>query len=413
MAHLLMIESFIGGNAVILPKLLKQMGHTYTFLTRSKTIYKDSFRTDEHVVIEYSDNIIEVNTNDILEVMKVISKERYDGIITTCDYYIDMVAEVSKELGVPCPFPETVKSVRYKHKLRQSLDAAELPNPKFALAYSWDEVSITAKNIGYPLVLKPVDLSSSAYVRMARNEEELHDAYQQLENFQINWRGQKRDPTYLLEEYMDGNEVSVEAVTFNGKTTIIGITQKMIVGEPYFIEDGHMFPANLSRDTRLEITDYVLKSLQAVKYDHGVSHTEVKLTSEGPRIVEINPRAAGGHIIEIVELVCKVDILRAFIDLSLGIKPTINNEKTDVTSACVRFLTPRRAGKIVKIEGVESLASDTNIVSYEVENCVGKILGDPIDNAGRIGRVLTKDSKGYNAMVYADEAIGRIKLTIE
>ncbi|ABR48216.1 conserved hypothetical protein [Alkaliphilus metalliredigens QYMF] len=413
MAHLLMIESFIGGNAVLLPKLLKQLGHTYTFITRSKGIFKSSFHSNEHVVIQHADEIIEANTNDASVVLDTILGKKFDGVITTCDYYIETVVEVAKELSIPCPFPKAVKNVRYKQKLRQTLDAAGISNPQYGLAYNWDEVLLVAKNIGYPVVLKPVDLSSSAYVRLIRSEEDLRDAYHQLNAFPINWRDQERDCTYLLEKYMEGNEVSVEAVTFNGETTIIGITQKSLMGAPYFIEDAHMFPANISHDMKLKISGYVVKALQAAGYDYGVSHTEVKLTDAGPRIVEINPRVAGDYIAEIIKLVCNVDILRAFVDLSIGIEPSITKKETGISSACVRFLTPHRGGKIVNIVGVDTLASDSHIDSFKVEDCIGKTVGDPIDNAGRIGWIITKDTEGYNAMNYAYEAMEHIKLTFE
>ena len=100
-------------------------------------------------------------------------------------------------------------------------------------------------SLGYPLVLKPVDLASSAFVRLIRNEEDLQDAFKDLEAFPRNFRDQERDCTYLLEEYMVGNEVSVEAVSFAGETKIIGITQKSLMGDPYFVENGHMFQADL------------------------------------------------------------------------------------------------------------------------------------------------------------------------
>lgn len=411
MAHLLMIESFIGGNAVILPQLLKDLGHTYIFLTKNTKIYNSSNNDKEHVVIMNAKEIVEVDTNSLIDVLDAVLSMKFDGVITTCDYYIDMVSDVAKALELPCPFPKMVKNVRYKHKLRQFLD--DLSNPEYALAYEWQEVLRGANKIGYPVVLKPVDLASSAYVRLIQNESELKEAFDQLAAFSINWRDQKRNCTYLLEAYMDGNEVSVEAITYEGHTTIVGVTQKKLIGAPYFIEDGHMFPAVLSQDLEKEIFEHVIKALEVTEYNHGVSHTELKLTSKGPKIVEINPRCPGGHIVEIIELVNRIDMLKAFVTLSIGRKPEIKSVNTKITSACVQFLTPPRGGKVIGIEGMETLKNDKNIVSYQIENCIGKTLGDPIDNAGRIGRIITSDTKGYAAMRYANEAIERIKLIFE
>lgn len=65
------------------------------------------------------------------------------------------------------------------------------------------------------------------------------------------------------------------------------------------------------------------------------------------------------------------------------------------------------------IEGTEKLKNDPQIVSYRIDSCVGKIIGDPIDNAGRLGRIITKDCEEYEAMNYADKAMKHIKLTFE
>lgn len=411
MAQLLMIESFIGGNAMILPKLLKELGHCYTFVTRSKDIYKRPYGEKPHPVIAFADEILETNTNNKTDILDSLTGKDFDGVITTCDYYIDMVSDIATTLGLPCPFPKEVKNVRYKHKLRQLMKAHQLANPEFALAFQWEDLVSNTERIGYPIVLKPVDLASSAYVRLIRNEAELKDAYDQLKAFPINWRDQKRDSTYLIEDYMKGNEVSVEAITYKGVTRIIGITQKKIMGAPYFIEDGHMFPADLTSDMERQIEAYVIQVLKAVDYDNGVSHTEVKLTKDGPKIVEINPRCAGGHIVEIIELVSGVNMLKAFVELSIGVKPEITEGETGIASACIKFLTPTVGGKVLAIEGLDSLSLDHHIVSYEINDCVGKTLGAPIDNTARIGRVITKDIEGLSAMKYANEALGRINIT--
>lgn len=413
MAHLLMIDSWVGGNGVILPHLLKKLGHTYTFVTRNKAHYHSDFRTEEHAVIKYADTILEADTNDTDAVLSALPHTNYDGVITTCDYYIKTVSEVATRLNLPCPFPKSVEVVRHKQKMRQALDCAGVPNAEYQLAYNWEEVVKAANAIGYPLVLKPVDLASSAFVRMIRSQNDLQDAFKDLEAFPRNFRDQERDCTYLLEEYLVGNEVSVETVSFAGKTKIIGITQKSLMGDPYFLENGHMFQADLTEDVRLDICQYVESALQAVGYDYGISHTEVKLTKNGPRIVEINPRTAGGYIVELIEIVYGVNILRAFVDLSIGKEPNVETVETGITSASVMFLISSRGGKILSVEGCETLKDDASIVAYEFEDCKNRIVGPPIDNASRLGRVIAVDKTGYRAMDYARDALSRIKLIFE
>ncbi|MGO4779264.1 acetyl-CoA carboxylase biotin carboxylase subunit family protein, partial [Lysobacter sp. 2RAB21] len=150
------------------------------------------------------------------------------------------------------------------------------------------------------------------------DEEELCTAFDALEQFPRNFREQERVPLLLLEEYMRGEEVSVEACTYRGRTTIIGITDKSLTGFPYFIEDGHMFPAKLDAGIAAQIETLVRGALDAVGHDHGISHTEVKLTADGPRIVEINPRPGGNYIAELIQRVTGIDLLDAQIELALG-----------------------------------------------------------------------------------------------
>ncbi|MCK0473714.1 ATP-grasp domain-containing protein [Halalkalibacter sp. APA_J-10(15)] len=410
MAHLLMIESWVGASGNLLPPLLKSLGHTYTFVTRKPEHYQSSLNTEKHPVLRYADNVIKTETNDIPGLIHELRSGRFDGVITVCDYYIETVREVAKAFNIPCPFPAEVKTVRNKNHMRQALDKANLANPIYRLAHRWDEVVNAANEIGYPFVLKPVDLASSAFVNLIENEQALQDAFHALESFPLNFREQERDCTYLLEAYMHGTEVSVESVSFNGETTILGITDKSITGTPYFIENGHMFPAQLSEELQETVTQFVKDALDAVGFDHGIAHTEVMITDEGPRIIEINPRTAGNYIVELIERVTNIDLLHVFVDLALGLKPNIIRKESGVTSAGIMFLVPQQGGTISEIEGTDTLASDEHVVRYKVEDCLGKTIAAPIDNACYLGHVMTEDTEGLKARIYAEEALNRIQL---
>ncbi|MBW7474022.1 ATP-grasp domain-containing protein [Paenibacillus oenotherae] len=413
MSHLLMIESWVGASGNLLPPLLKSLGHSYTFVTRKPQHYQSPLSTEQHPVIRHADSVLVTETNDIPGLIEFLRPYRFDGVITVCDYYIDVVREVARAYNLPCPFPDRVKNVRQKHLMRQALDRAGLANPSYRLAHSWAEAEEAAAAIGYPLVLKPVDLASSAFVSLIQNGRELRDAYEALEAFPLNFRDQARDCTYLLEEYMRGEEVSVESVSCNGEITILGITDKSVTGTPYFIENGHMFPAKLNDEIYAEVTQFVQNALQAVGFDHGIAHTEVKLTAAGPRIVEINPRTAGNYIVELIERVTGIDLLHAFVDLSIGRKPVLAATVSGIASAAVMFLIPPRSGVISRIEGIESLQSDEHVVRYKIENCGGKPVETPIDNACYLGHIITQDAEGLNARDYAEQALARITLSYD
>lgn len=413
MAHLLMIESWVGASGNLLPPLLKSLGHTYTFVTRKPEHYESTLNTEKHPVIQHADSVLVTETNDVPSLIAFLRSYRFDGVITVCDYYIEAVREVAKAFQLPCPFPDEVKTVRQKHLMRKALDRAGLGNPTYRIAYSWAKVEDAAEAIGYPLVLKPVDLASSAFVSLVQNRNELREAYQALEAFPLNFRDQQRDRTYLLEAYMAGEEVSVESVSYKGETTMLGITDKSVTGTPYFIENGHMFPAKLDEETRMSVTQFVRSALQAVGFNHGIAQTEVKLTAEGPRIVEINPRTAGNYIVELIGRVTGVDLLQSFAELSLGVKPVIEPTQSGIASAAVLFLVPPQGGTVARIQGIETLDVDEHVVRYKIEDCAGKSISSPIDNACYLGHVIAEDKEGPDARRYAEEALARIAISFE
>lgn len=414
MAHLLMIESWIGGTGRIFPPAIAKQGHRYTFVTRNRRHYLDAASGFIHPVLEHADNVLTTETNGVPALIDFLRRQhailQFDGVVTICDYYIETVARVSEALGLPKVFSSNVAAERHKHVVREAIERAGLPNPKFRVARSWDEARSAADAIGYPLILKPSDLSSSAFVTLVSDEAELRSGFEALEQFPRNFRDQEREPLWLLEEYMTGEEVSVEACTYDGATTILGVTDKSVTGFPHFIEDGHMFPAKLDPRLTQEVGSYVIKVLDAVGHDYGISHTEVKLTPTGPRIVEINPRPGGNYIAELIERVTGIDFLAVQVDLALGRHPDLARHDTGVSSAAIRFLVPPKGGYVASLKGLDTLDDDPNVIRHSIAPIEGATVAPPIDNACYLGHVVAIDRDGPDARAFAEQALARLDL---
>lgn len=365
-------------------------------------------------MVQHADTILSVETNDVPTLIDYVrhhhTQSHFDGILTVCDYYIDTVVDVAEALALPSPFSTQVKTARLKHRMRAALDRSGLPNPAYRITHTWEDTCQAAAEIGYPLVIKPSDLASSAYVRCVRGEDELREAFEALNAFPLNFRQQPREQLYLLEAYMAGEEVSVEACTVAGQTTIVGITDKRTTGFPFFIEDGHMFPADLDSTTTTAICELTCAALHAVGYDHGISHTEVKLTPHGPRIVEINPRPGGNYICELVQRVTGIDLLAAMVRLALGEEPNLHSIPTGNASAAVQFIIPTRTGYVTGLHGTERLAATPGVVRWELHPVVGSSVATPIDNACYLGHVVTVDPRGFGARQRAEQAAQAIEL---
>ncbi len=416
MAHLLIIENWVEGTGRLFPKAIHELGHSYTFVTRNRNHYLDEKTQKIHPIFAYADNVLTTETNDTQGLIEFLKSQhavlKFDGVSTVCDYYVETVADIAKALNLPQAFSSNVGIERRKHQVRLALDKAGLPNPNFATCTNWQDAVNAAKEIGFPLIIKPSDLASSAYVTLAHDEDELKVAFDELGKFTHNFREQTRDALWLLEEFMEGEEVSVEAITFQGKTHVIGITDKSLTGFPYFIEDGHMFPADLSSEKTSEIVEFVTKVLEAVGHDNGISHTEVKLTKSGPRLVEINPRPGGNYIAELINQVTGIDFLDTHIKLALNQAPDLSGIENATGSAAVKFLVPKIKGKLVAIKGQEKFADNRNLLRWDLKDALNQDIYPPIDNACYLGFAISRDQQGKAARKFAEAAIASLEVEI-
>jgi biotin carboxylase len=417
MSHLLMIESWVGGTGRILPQAVLAAGHRYTFVTRRPEHYAAAPDGTPHPVLAHAARVLTLDTNDAAALEAALrrhhAEDPFDGALGICDYYLDAIVQVAVALGVPHPFPAGVAAERRKHWVRRALDEAGIPNVRHALTRGWEATRDAARALGYPLVSKPTDLASSAHVRRVGDERELRDAFAALEGFERNFRDQPRDRHVLLEEYLEGPEVSVEACTIDGQTVVLGVTDKGVTGAPFFVEDSHMFPAALEPGVARALDDYARRVLAAVKHDRGFAHLEVKLTAAGPRLVELNPRLPGNYIVELVQRVTGVDLLAGTIELALGRRPSLAGGSGSVRSAAIHFIIPPSGGVLRAVLGAESLARDPHVARHELDATPGARVAEPIDNGCYLGHVVAIDPDGLSARRFAEAAARRLEVVLE
>lgn len=398
MAHLLVVESWVGSMGRLLPRAIREGGNEFTFLTRDLHHYLRSAPEGTAHPLLGARNVITADTNDTealtAEVERLHAVLGFDGVITSCDYYLPTVARIADRLGLPGPGPEAVENACRKDATRRVLADAGLPGPRFALHEEWADLARAAREIGYPLVVKPVDLCAGMYVRRVDDEAQLAEAVRALSEFPVNARGQRREPAVLLEELLDGPEVSVETVSYAGAVHVVGVTDKSIGGAPAFIETGHMFPADLTSADTEAAEQTTLAALKALGLTDGVvAHTEIKLTSAGPRVVEVNPRPAGNRITELVRHVTGIDLAAAFVEVALGRRPDLRRTDTGLRSAAIGFLVPERTGTL---EALGQLPDGEDVLEVQLAE-PGKAVKAAGSNNEYLGHVMAGDPDGLGA----------------
>ncbi|WP_282697281.1 ATP-grasp domain-containing protein [Streptomyces sp. CC208A] len=411
MAHLLMVESWVGSMSRLLPRAIREAGHEFTFLTRDLHHYLRSAPEGTAHPLLAARHVLTADTNDTDALLPFVERAhellRFDGVVTSCDYYLGTAARVAGRLGLPGPTPEAVENACRKDATRRVLAEAGLPGPRFAVCADWAEAATAAHDLGYPLVLKPVDLCAGMFVRRVDDEAALADAFRALAAFPVNARGQRRDPVVLLEELLDGPEVSVETVSHDGAVHVVGVTDKSVGGAPAFIETGHMFPAALDPADTEAAAETARQALKALGLDGVVAHTEIKLTADGPRLVEVNPRPAGNRITELVRHVTGVDLAAACVDVALGREPDLRRRATGLTSAAIGFLVPDEDGVLEAVDGADVVGAADALLELQLAE-PGRAVKAAGSNNEYLGHVMAGDTQGLAARARVESLLAQL-----
>ncbi len=414
-----MVESWVGSMSRLLPRAIGEGGHRFTFLTRDLHHYLSSGpvgETGPHPLLA-AENVLSAPTNELPALLEYTRRAHrllgFDGVISACDYYLPAAARIAEALGLPGPAPEAVTAACRKDATRERLASAGVPGPAFAVCRDGDELADAAARLGYPLVIKPVDLCAGMLVRRVADERELARAYQALAAFPVNARGQRRSTAVLLEELLDGPEVSVETVSRGGACQVVGVTDKSLGGAPAFVETGHLFPSALPPEAVRAAADTAVSALAALGLDQVVAHTEIRLTARGPRVVEVNPRPAGNRITELVRQVTGIDLPAAAVELALGHEPDLTPGATGVGSAAIRFLLPEGpdlpsgGAELGAFDGTDQAASLPGVRELRLAEA-GRPVTPATSNNDYLGHVLTTAPDG-SAGERAGEALSLLR----
>jgi biotin carboxylase len=261
------------------------------------------------------------------------------GLLCYDELRIWHTARIATALGLPTSTPDAVLACRDKALSRRLMTEAGVPGAVSVRVSGLDQALAAAERIGYPVVLKPRGLAGSEGVTRVDDPGEL------VERFGFTRAADFAEvPRYaedvLVEEYLDGPEIAVDSVVRDGAVRPVFVSHKEFGLPPTFEETGHSVDADdpLLRDP--DLLAVLAGAHAAIGFAHGVTHTELRLTRRGPRVVELNGRLGGDLIPYVGRLATGVDLALAAADLAAGRDPDLT--PTTRRSAAVRFYYPDR-----------------------------------------------------------------------
>ncbi|MGC0339090.1 ATP-grasp domain-containing protein [Streptomyces sp. SLBN-8D4] len=259
------------------------------------------------------------------------------GVLSYDEIRVPVAAAVAEALGLPGGGAEAVASCRDKALTRQKFAAAGVPQPSSYAVSSVEEAAARAASIGYPVVVKPRALAGSMGVALVESPEALPAAYASTRSAEFSELPRLEDGV-LVESFADGPEISIDAACHNGTVYPLFVARKKTGFAPYFEEVGHVVSA---RDPLLEDPE-IVRVLQAAHTALGLStlmtHTEIRLTSAGPKVIEVNARLGGDLIPYTAQQATGVDYGMVAARLAQGIAP--QREELPERTAQIDFLYP-------------------------------------------------------------------------
>ncbi|WP_258348092.1 ATP-grasp domain-containing protein [Saccharopolyspora gregorii] len=301
---------------------------------------------------EYITAELRIDPADTAEIVATARRaaQRYAvaGVLTYHEPCVELAAVIAAELGVPrCP-PQGAARCRDKWATRLALDADGVPSAAAELVTSAAEAAEAAARIGYPVVVKPRSLSASFGVSKVDCPAELEPAFDRAfaSGLPEPW---EHHSGVLVEEYLDGPEISVDSAVHGGVVESPVFARKVLGYPPHFEELGHVVadPADLVADPQ-QVRDVVRAAHSALGVDNTVTHTELRLTARGPRLVEVNGRSGGDLIPDLAELATGVDMAAAAADVAAGVPPTLRVVRSRV--AGIRFFYTDESGVVDALE---------------------------------------------------------------
>ncbi|WFR69747.1 ATP-grasp domain-containing protein [Staphylococcus saprophyticus] len=340
---------------------------------------------------KYADEKYYISTIDDEKIIDLFNKLKPDGILTAAtDLPMRTIAKVGELFNVNTISYNSAINSTDKYKMRNELAKYNVPIPEYYVANTKNEYFSSLKKIAGNKVCKPVDSSGSKGVILIESKEDEEVAFTYAKKY-------SKSGEILIEEQMVGNEVSVESITINGKTKIIAITDKITTGAPYFTEMGHSIHSQLPQETKIQIEQVTIQAIEALDIKMGPSHTELIITPDGPKIVEVGARLGGDFITShLVKHATGIDLLELHLKQSIGIEIDDGLQIKNL-GAAIKFFENYK-GKLRDISIPKEIYNNKNVIKIAVTAELGSEISEVSNSNSRIGHIICTGQNGKEAL---------------
>jgi hypothetical protein len=335
-------------------------------------------------LLRRSGPVVDVGGLGIDRAAALVAAERPDGIVTFVDDTLELTAALAGRLGLEYHSEEIAHTVADKGRQRAALERAGVAGPRFwplPAGLDGEALARAAQEVVYPSVLKPTAGSGSRGIRCLSTPQDLIAGY-------------APEVPVVVEEYLSdtgdrdlrfASYLSLESVVSHGQISHVAFCGRFGLAPP-FRETGNFIPAAVDADRHgplMALTDSAIRSLGITT---GVLHTEIKLSSAGPRVIEVNGRL-GGRPPFVLASVSEVNLFRVACLIALGDDVAFSEPAPTREIGFWRMIQPPRTARSVRaVHGIDQVRAAAGVDRVSLD----RPPGEPVDwREGTAGHVAT------------------------
>jgi biotin carboxylase len=363
-------------------------------------------RDENAIGLGFADRHALVSTEDEEAVAQVARDEEVGALIAPgIDWPVLVAARVAESLGLPHPVSsETALLTVSKVAQRRRYDEAGVPQPRWRLVGDASDASnnVLLAELGLPLVVKPPDRQGQLAVSVVSSEDELGPALEAA-------TAASRDGEALVEELVDGPEVTVNAYSSGGEFHPLTVTDRLTADQPAFgVALAHVWPSEQAVEEAVEVAG---AAAEALGVREGPTYTQIRMGPDGPRVIELAARLGGGHDAELCETALGVDLNALALAAAFGRSARVPPARP-VGGACVHFLVAP-LGRLVGVHGVKEALELEGVLDAVPYRPPGWEFGPLRTGHDRAGFVLARGDSHAEALTRAEQAASRIVFDLE
>ena len=353
----------------------------------------------------FADGAAAVNISDVDAVGRYADEIGADVVLALNDAGVLPAAYANKQRGLKCYDPEEVKYFTDKGYMRQRWKEHGVAQPAFEICTTAEEIEDAIRMIGFPCIVKPCMMWGSRGVSKVNNAGDIPFATQfAMEN--------AKGARYIVEEFMQGVEVSIEGLFKDGQAYILAKADKELQQhDNYRVTVQINYEADLPPAVLAEIDALVAHAGKAMGFEAGALHAECMVTPEGVKMIEMAGRPGGGHIFgAIVEAVSGVSMPQALTQILLGedFDPSAKFSR----GACYKFFNAP-AGVFESIDQLEEAKAMEGVIDLGFTMAAGTEVRTMDHGANRPGFIVSEGLTRAEAISRAEAAFAALKFYMQ